>query len=109
MPDAAPVSVRNRDFRFDPATRAFEAITGTVQFGNTFDDWGNRFLCSESHPLSHAVLPQEYLERNPYLPVPSAIHDVAGGSVPIFRITGFPFVRNGLVAPMGTFTFTRIQ
>ena len=32
-------------------TGAFEPITGTIQFGNTFDDWGNRFLCSESQPL----------------------------------------------------------
>jgi hypothetical protein len=30
-------------------------------------------------------------------------------TIPIFRITGFPFVNNGAVAPMGTFTFTRIQ
>jgi hypothetical protein len=29
-------------------------------------------------------------------------------TIPIFRILGFPFARNGTVAPMGTFTFTRI-
>ncbi|MGE0378339.1 MAG: PVC-type heme-binding CxxCH protein [Planctomycetaceae bacterium] len=84
---SAPVSVSGHDFRFDPATGEFEAITGTVQFGNTFDDWGNRFLCSESRPLLHAVLPEHYLARNPYLPVPSTVHNVAGGAVPIFRIS----------------------
>lgn len=77
--------VNGRDFCFDPETGAFEAITGTMQFGNCFDDWGNRFLCSESQPLLHAVLPQRYLVRNPYLPVPYALQNIVPGPVPIFR------------------------
>ncbi|MFO1095013.1 MAG: PVC-type heme-binding CxxCH protein, partial [Planctomycetaceae bacterium] len=84
---APPVSVDGHDFRFDPVSGKFESITGTVQFGNTFDDWGNRFLCSESQPLRHVVLPQEYLERNPYVPVAEAINNVAPGPVPVFRIS----------------------
>lgn len=79
------VDVNGRDFCFDPETGAFEAITGTMQFGNSFDDWGNRFLCSESQPLLHAVLPQRYLVRNPYLPVPSPLQNIVPGPVPIFR------------------------
>jgi putative membrane-bound dehydrogenase-like protein len=86
-PEAGVVSVSGRDFRFDPVSGRFESITGTVQFGSTFDDWGNRFLCSESQPLHHVVLPQEYLERNPYLPVASGIQNIATGPVPIFRIS----------------------
>ncbi|HEY2250157.1 MAG TPA: PVC-type heme-binding CxxCH protein, partial [Planctomycetaceae bacterium] len=86
-PAAKPISVKGRDFRFDPATEKFETITGTVQFGNTFDDWGNRFVCSESQPLSHIVLPEEYLVRNPFLATASAIQNVAPGPVPIFRIS----------------------
>jgi putative membrane-bound dehydrogenase-like protein len=85
--DAAPIDVRGRDFRFDPVSGKFETITGTVQFGNTFDDWGNRFLCSESEPLYHVVLPEHYLTRNPFLAVPGALEDVAPGPVPIFRIS----------------------
>ncbi len=79
------VDINGRDFCFDPATGAFEAITGTMQFGNCFDDWGNRFLCSESQPLLHAVLPQRYLVRNPYLPAPYALQNIVPGPVPIFR------------------------
>ena len=82
-----PISVTGRDFRIDPVTNQFEAITGSVQFGNSFDDWGNRFLCSESRPLLTAVLPERYLSRNPFLPVPSAIHHLTPGPVPIFRIS----------------------
>lgn len=82
-----PISVAGRDFRLDPITLQFEAISGTVQFGNTFDDWGNRFLCSESRPLLTAVLPQRYLARNPFLPVSSTVHSITKGVVPIYRIS----------------------
>ncbi len=86
-PNAKVVDVDHADFRFDPMTMAIEAVTGTIQFGTTFDDFGNRFLCSESRPLLHAVLPLENLARNPYLPVPQAIANVAGSPVPIHRIS----------------------
>jgi len=86
-PDEAPVDIVGRDFRFDPDTEVFESISGTVQFGNTFDDFGNRFTCSESQPLLQVVLPQHYLARNPYLPVPSAVKNIAPGPVPIHRIS----------------------
>jgi putative membrane-bound dehydrogenase-like protein len=86
-PHARPVSVDGKDFRFDPESGLFESITGTVQFGNTFDDWGNRFLCNESQPLIHVVLPQHYLARNPYLPVPRALANTVPGPVSIYRIS----------------------
>jgi putative membrane-bound dehydrogenase-like protein len=84
---APGVSVEHSDFRFDPDTGAIELVSGSDQFGNTFDDWGNRFTCDESHPISQPVLPRRELARNPYLAVPSAVQDIAGGSVPVFRIS----------------------
>ncbi|WP_422931354.1 PVC-type heme-binding CxxCH protein [Singulisphaera sp. PoT] len=86
-PETPPIDVDGRDFRFDPSSRRFEATTGTVQFGNTFDDWGNRFLCSESQPLLQAVLPLHYLARNPYLAVANPIQNLTEYPVPIFRIS----------------------
>jgi putative membrane-bound dehydrogenase-like protein len=89
QPSAKPVSVLRRDFRIDPATGAFEAISGGARFGNTFDDWGNRFLCDIRNPAEHVVLPSHYLERNPYLPTPRVLHDaaLAGDALPVFRIS----------------------
>jgi putative membrane-bound dehydrogenase-like protein len=87
QPDARPLRLDGHDFRFDPVTRTIEPQSGCVQFGNTFDDWGNRFLCSESRPLIHVVLPEQYLARNPYLPVPGVTRDLAPSPVPIFRIS----------------------
>jgi putative membrane-bound dehydrogenase-like protein len=86
-PDLPPIQVDGRDFRFDPETSKLETITGTIQFGNTFDDWGNRFVCSESQPLLHIALPEELLVRNPYFAFPPAIHNLAPPPVPIFRIS----------------------
>ncbi|MGB0578701.1 MAG: PVC-type heme-binding CxxCH protein [Limisphaerales bacterium] len=79
------IKVSGRDFRFDPRTRVFKTVSGSVQFGNTFDDWGNRFVCSQAQPLYHVVLPRRYLERNPHLAVPRALHNLAPAPVPIFR------------------------
>lgn len=67
--DTPGVSLRGRDFRFHPETLEFQAISGSEQYGNAMDDYGNRFLCSNSKPAVHVVLPARYLERNPYLSV----------------------------------------
>lgn len=83
--DASPIVLSSRDFRFDPVTGAFETVSGSKQFGNAFDDWFNRFLCSESKPAYHVVLAQHYLARNPHLAVPTALNDLAPGVTPIFR------------------------
>ncbi len=89
-PDAKPVSVRGRDFRFKPDGSAFEAISGGGQFGHSFDDWGHRFTCSNSNHIRQIVLPSWDLERNPALVVPSVVADIAeeGGAGPVFRISG---------------------
>ena len=87
--DAPGVDILRRDFRFDPLSGRFEAISGGARFGNTFDDWGNRFLCDIRNPAQHVVLPARYLARNPYLPAPRALHDAgeAGDNIPLYRIS----------------------
>lgn len=66
-PDAEPVALLSRDFRFDPMSGEFETTTQTFQFGHCFDDWYNRFVCNQGMPGRHVVLPARYLERNPHL------------------------------------------
>jgi putative membrane-bound dehydrogenase-like protein len=84
-PDAKPVSVRGRDFRFDPKTLLFEAISGTAQFGNAFDDWYNRFLSANRLVAGHVVLPSHALARNPALSVSKVVQDCAaeGENIPL--------------------------
>lgn len=68
-PDEQPISVRNRDFRFHPDTGEFTPLAGSGDFGNTFDDWGNRFVSNPGMLLIQNVLPGPYLARNPHLNV----------------------------------------
>ncbi len=85
--DGPPILLSGRDFRFDPVSGKFETVSGSKQFGNAFDNGFNRFVCSESKPVYHVVLPQHYLARNPFLAVDTALKDLAPGVTPIFRIS----------------------
>ncbi len=84
-PEVEPLPVRRRDFRFEPETGKYEAISGGKQFANTFDDWGNRYLCSQDTFLYQVVYPIRYLERNPLVSVPNTQVKLVRGGVPIFR------------------------
>ncbi|WP_435010879.1 PVC-type heme-binding CxxCH protein [Tundrisphaera lichenicola] len=88
-PEAKPVTVRGRDYRFKPDGSAFEAISGGGQFGHTLDDWGHRFVCMNSNHIRQVVLPARELERNPALATSTVTTDIAveGGAGPVFRIS----------------------
>ncbi len=85
--DFKPLSIKRNDFSFDPSAGDVRLESGGARFGNTFDDWGNRFLCNIRNPCQHVVLPYRYLARNPYLVVPSALNDCAeaGDQLPVYR------------------------
>ncbi len=74
---AKPVSISGRDFRFNPLNGTYAAISGAGQFGLTFDDFGNRFVCSNRSPCKQIVLESEYLARNPFLAVAQVGNDVS--------------------------------
>jgi putative membrane-bound dehydrogenase-like protein len=67
-----PVNIGGRDFRFRPDTGAFETQAGEAQYGRHRDDWGNWFGNNNSIWLWHYFLPEQYLARNPHLPVRSS-------------------------------------
>ena len=79
-----------RDLRLDPATNELTMVSGGQQFGHTIDDWGNRFICSNSNHIVHVVWPLEYLERNPQLTIPSTTRSIAkeGAAATVFRTSG---------------------
>ena len=80
-----------RDFRFDPVTEKFEAITGGARFGGTFDDWGNRFLCNIRNPGA-ARRPAAALPRAQSVPGRAAarIHDCAESGDQLPRLSHQP-------------------
>src|SRR5947209_5704467 len=72
-----PINISGMDFRFHPLTGAAEAVTGNGQFGLCFDDWGNRFNCSNRNPVRHVVIEDRYLKANPGVTVSATVNDVA--------------------------------
>lgn len=77
-PNHPPVQVRGFDFRYHPVRGVFEPVSGTAQYGATFDDWGNRFISQNTTHLRHVVLPRNYLVRAPMLEIASTMQDPYG-------------------------------
>jgi putative membrane-bound dehydrogenase-like protein len=84
-----PIDISGRDFAFDPRRGTAEAITGMGQFGNTLDDAGNRFVCTNRNHWIHIGLDEKYLKRNPWMAVPPRAGDnqAPGGAARIFPLT----------------------
>ena len=72
-----PLPLAGFDFRFNPLTGEFGAVAGHGQFGLCFDDFGNRFVCSNRNPVQHIVLEDQYTRRNPFFAVKATVQDVA--------------------------------
>lgn len=88
-PDVPPLKMSRQDLRFDPVTETMELESGTGRFGNTFDDYGNRFLCNIRNPAIQVVLPKRALDRNPLLPPMDPWQDICGFGefIPVHRIS----------------------
>ncbi|MCA9042231.1 MAG: c-type cytochrome [Planctomycetaceae bacterium] len=86
---SVPLSLRGKDFRFDPRTGEYESIAGNGQFGLTIDSNGSRYICSNRNPCMQVLLEDRYLKRNPQLIVPTTINDVspAGADSRVYPIT----------------------
>lgn len=81
------VSVRGSSFRFDPITFEFERLPGTGDFGNCFDDWGNRFVTNAGQLLMHPVYGEPYLVRNPHLNPGDVLHRSASAKREMYSIS----------------------
>ena len=85
------VSLQGSDLRYDPVSQELESLTGVGQFGLTFDDWGNRFVCSNRNPAIQMVFERRDLARNPLAVISSSTVDVAksGERSAIYPISKF--------------------
>ncbi len=79
-PPLAPgVNLRNRDFRFSPATGVFEAAIGLSQQGRVRDDWGEWFGCDNSRLVLHYPISEVYVRRNPHVAIPNTVRHLTSG------------------------------
>lgn len=88
-PDAPAISVNGRDFAFNPKTRELELTSGGAQHGMSFDDWGRKFLSSNSDHIQLAMYEDQYVARNPQLTAPGPRISIAadGPQAEVFRIS----------------------
>ncbi len=88
-PDEKAVQLRGRDFAFDPRTLHLTPTNNSAQFGLSFDDWGRKFVCSNSAHIFLVFYEDRYVARNPYLAAPgsSRLIAAAGTLAPVFRIS----------------------
>jgi len=78
-----PVSIRSTDFRFQPDDKLVETAGGFTQFGQSFDDFGQRFISWNTVHIRHVVMEQRYLARNPNAPVTATTQELSdAGSTP---------------------------
>ncbi len=103
-PDLPGLTEHNRNVRLRPDTYQLEALSGSSQYGHAFDDWGHHFTTNNSDHARHEVIAARYLERNPDLPVFSAMQQIPdhGAAAKVYPITLHP--RFELLTEVGQFT-----
>ncbi len=86
-PDVAGVSIRGRDLAFNPRTYEFEPTSGAAQHGMCFDDWGRKFVSSNSDHIQQVMYEDDDIAKNPFVvPPPSRISIAADGpQAEVFR------------------------
>ncbi|MDX1618130.1 MAG: hypothetical protein R3224_05055 [Balneolaceae bacterium] len=92
-PDAPPVSVRGKDFRFRLDRGQFEPATGTGRVGRTLNDWGHRFMTHSTVHIRHAVIPDRYLSRHEHLRSPGGFENINDHGLRMFQLTPPPYWR----------------
>lgn len=101
---APPLKEPSRCIRIRPDSGQLEALSVPSQFGQSFDDWGQHFLVSNSNHVREEAIAARYLQRNPDLPVGTAVEDISdhGAAAKVFPITEHP--RFELLSGVGQFT-----
>lgn len=89
-PNFKPVQVRGRGIILDPRDlTTFELTSGGGQHGMSMDNWGHKFVCSNSVPAQTLMYDDRYLTRNPRVRADAPAVDIApdGKFTRLFRIS----------------------
>lgn len=81
------VDVRGRDLAFNPRTFEFELTSGGGQHGMCFDDWGRKFVSSNSDHIQQVMYEDRYIARNRWFTPRSARVSIAtdGPQAEVYR------------------------
>ena len=76
-PGEPPLDLRGRDFSFDPRTHRMRAESGGGKQGLSFDDYGRKFVCTQTNAVQMLMYEDRYAGRNPNYSPPPARIDIA--------------------------------
>ena len=87
--ESQAVNVRGRDLAFDPTSGSFRLTSGAAQHGMCFDDWGRKFVSSNSNHCQQVMYEDRYIARNSQLRAPASRISIAadGPQAEVFRIS----------------------
>ena len=85
--DEKPINVRGRDLSFDPKTFHFTPTSGGAQHGMCFDDWGRKFVSSNSDHIQQVMYEDHFVARNGQIRPPRARLSIAadGPQAEVYR------------------------
>ncbi len=88
-PDDQAVNLSGRDFAIDPRRLVLRPTSGGAQHGLTFDDWGRKFVCSNSDHIQMVMFEDRYAARNLQFAPPGPRVSIAadGPQAEVFRIS----------------------
>ncbi|HEX3800538.1 MAG TPA: PVC-type heme-binding CxxCH protein [Verrucomicrobiae bacterium] len=88
-PNRPPVVCDLTDFRFQPGTGEIEAAAGIAQFGQTFDNFGRKFICSNRNHNQIVMIQLQYANRNPDLTLNRLVEDTPdhGAAARVFPLS----------------------
>lgn len=92
-PEETPLPMRGSDFRFRLDRGEFERTTGPAQYGQTLDDWGNRFFTQNTIHIHQVVIPRRYVHRHAHLPSTVSISNISDHELEMFQETPPPYWR----------------
>lgn len=70
------VKMGKMDLRWNPWDGRIETVTGQAQYGQAFDEYGNRFICSNRKHIEQVMFQPGDLARNPFLPQTTLTADI---------------------------------
>jgi len=74
-PDQPAVEIGRADLRFRPDGSAFQSVEGGAQFGQTFDDYGQRFICYNRVQVQQVLASSAAWRRQPQLRFTDIVHN----------------------------------
>ncbi len=103
-PDGPSLKPARRMVRFRPDTHQLEYLSSSSQFGHSFDAWGHQFTVSNEDHIREEVIATSYLDRDPDLPVNSAMQRVSdhGAAAEVYPIAQNSRVE--MLSGVGSFT-----